>query len=112
SAFFNNTTQPAMDGNVKDTPPILVVPRAEDRPRWDVLSREIAAARKQAEERKKSAKGDFDKWLAALKPEELAKQVPAEALVLLAPLNEGEGKKLHLTVAGKPRELALKDAGW
>jgi hypothetical protein len=26
SAFFNNTTQKAMDGNVKDTPPIVVVP--------------------------------------------------------------------------------------
>jgi cytochrome c553 len=26
SAFFNNTTQRAMDGNIKDTPPIMVVP--------------------------------------------------------------------------------------
>ena len=34
SAFFNNTTQPAMDGNVKDTPPVIVVPRMEDRACW------------------------------------------------------------------------------
>ena len=27
SAFFNNTTQPTMDGNVKDTPPTVFVPR-------------------------------------------------------------------------------------
>ena len=27
AAFFNNTTQAAMDGNIKDTPPIIVVPR-------------------------------------------------------------------------------------
>ncbi len=32
TAFFRNTTQPTMDGNVPDTPPILVLPRAEDRP--------------------------------------------------------------------------------
>ena len=31
AAFFNNTTQAAMDGNIKDTPPIVVVPGAEDR---------------------------------------------------------------------------------
>ena len=31
SAFFNNTTQNAMDGNVHNTPPIIPVPRAEDR---------------------------------------------------------------------------------
>ena len=35
SAFFNNTTQAAMDGNVKDTPPVVFVPLKEDRPRWE-----------------------------------------------------------------------------
>ena len=33
AAFFNNTTQDAMDGNIKDTPPIDVVPAADDRAR-------------------------------------------------------------------------------
>ena len=28
AAFFNNTTQAAMDGNIKDTPPTIVVPSA------------------------------------------------------------------------------------
>ena len=32
SAFFNNTTQGAMDGNIKDTPPIVVVPPDERSP--------------------------------------------------------------------------------
>ena len=31
AAFFNNTTQSAMDGNVKDTPPAVFVPDAKDR---------------------------------------------------------------------------------
>jgi hypothetical protein len=30
SAFFNNTTQPVMDGNVQNTPPTLSVPAAAD----------------------------------------------------------------------------------
>ncbi len=37
SAFFNNTTQPVMDGNIKDTPPIVFVPGAGDRDRWLAL---------------------------------------------------------------------------
>ena len=31
SAFFNNTTQSPMDGNVKDTPPVVIVPQDTDR---------------------------------------------------------------------------------
>ncbi|MFN0170747.1 MAG: DUF1549 domain-containing protein, partial [Bryobacteraceae bacterium] len=34
AAFFRNTTQNAMDGNIPDTPPVIVVPRDEDRERW------------------------------------------------------------------------------
>ena len=33
-AFFRNTTQKVMDGNISDTPPILLVPRARDRAAW------------------------------------------------------------------------------
>ena len=31
SAFFNNTTQPIMDGNIKDTPPTVLVPQPDRR---------------------------------------------------------------------------------
>ncbi len=54
-----------MDGNIKDTPPIVFVPQMEDRPRWDVVAKELAEARKQVEARKQTARADFDKWLAA-----------------------------------------------
>ncbi|MBI2686533.1 MAG: DUF1553 domain-containing protein [Acidobacteria bacterium] len=43
AAFFRNTTQPTMDGNVPDSPPIVVVPRDEDRARWTALHQEIAS---------------------------------------------------------------------
>ena len=36
-AFFNNTTQPAMDGNMKDTPPVVVLPRSEFEQEWKQL---------------------------------------------------------------------------
>src|SRR5207245_11488149 len=35
AAFFNNTTQGAMDGNIPNTPPTIIVPRMEDPPHWD-----------------------------------------------------------------------------
>ena len=46
AAFFRNTTQPAMDKNVMDSPPILRMPRAEDAKRYAALPGEIDAAKK------------------------------------------------------------------
>ena len=46
AAFFRNTTQPAMDDNVMDSPPILRMPRAEDATRYAALPGEIDAAKK------------------------------------------------------------------
>ncbi|MHB1421768.1 MAG: DUF1553 domain-containing protein [Gemmataceae bacterium] len=115
SAFFNNTTQGAMDGNIKDTPPTVFVPRMEDRPRWDALSKELADARKQVEQRKQTARADFDKWLAASsKPGAPATEpLSSEQLRLHAGLNEGSGGTIHLTVDGKPCTAALASgAAW
>src|SRR5205807_939098 len=75
SAFFNNTTQGAMDGNVKDTPPTILVPQPEDRSRWEALSKELAEVRRQADARKQVARADFDKWLAAAKPDQIAASI-------------------------------------
>lgn len=38
TAFFRNSTQHAMDGNVSDTPPIVVVPAMAERARWDAIA--------------------------------------------------------------------------
>jgi cytochrome c553 len=62
SAFFNNTTQGAMDGNVKDTPPTVFLPAAADRERWPALAQELADARQQLEQRQKQARAAFDRW--------------------------------------------------
>jgi hypothetical protein len=109
SAFFNNTTQGAMDGNISNTPPIIFVPRAEDRPRWDVLSKEIAGLRTKIDARKKAAQKDFDLWLAQAKAEQIAALVPSAGLTLHAKLNEAQGKTASFVVDGKAREINLGD---
>jgi hypothetical protein len=108
SAFFNNTTQGAMDGNIKDTPPILVVPRQEDRPRWDTLVKELGEAQQQSAARKQTARGDFDKWLAEAKVEQVQALIPADALAFHAPLNEGTGSEIKVTLGGQPKTLTIK----
>ena len=105
SAYFNNTTQGAMDGNIKDTPPILFVPRMEDRPRWEAAVKELAEARKQVEARKQTARADFDKWIH--KPEAQAMgQPPSDALRFHAALGDGKAT-IALNVDGKARSAAL-----
>jgi hypothetical protein len=102
AAFFNNTTQGAMDGNVKDTPPVLPVPRPEDRARWDAVPKELAAVQKQADARKQGARADFNKWLAGASHDEVAALIPAAALRFYAGLSEGDGTSIKLMADGKP----------
>jgi mono/diheme cytochrome c family protein len=105
AAFFNNTTQGAMDGNVKDTPPVIVVPRREDRVRWPILSRELAALRQQTEARKQAARADYQKWLATAKPAEVSSLIPTDGLVCQAPLDEGKGKTVHFILSGQKQPV-------
>jgi hypothetical protein len=113
SAFFNNTTQGAMDGNIPDTPPVIRVPRGEDRPRWAAVRRELAQARRQAEARKRTARAAFERWLAGVAPASIAAQVPGDGLRLHARLGEGAGNTVRLVVDGKERPVTLPTGiGW
>jgi hypothetical protein len=109
SAFFNNTTQGAMDGNISNTPPVIFVPRSEDRPRYDVLAKEIAALKAQIDARKQNARKDFDTWLSAAKSDQVAGLVPSDGLKLHAKLNEGQGKSVNFVIDGTARTLNLND---
>jgi hypothetical protein len=108
SAFFNNSTQGALDGNIRDTPPILFVPARADRPRWDKLSREIKELQAKIEARKQAARPDFDQWLAGATADQVAEQVPSQGLGLHAVLSAGAGKDVSLVVGGKPRTVKLE----
>ncbi|MGC4045846.1 MAG: DUF1553 domain-containing protein [Armatimonas sp.] len=87
SAFFNNTTQNAMDGNVKDTPPTIPVPLVADRARVAQLKTLIPEARKAAEERKATARTAFETWLSGEK--QTAVTLPGDSYFYAA-LSEGE----------------------
>lgn len=113
AAFFRNTTQKPKDGNVKDgLGPILVLPTEADRPRWQALPQEIAAAKTQMQENRKLASAEFDQWLASAKPEDLDNDLPTKDLVAHLPLNEGIGSEVTGT-CGTPRTVkALGEVTW
>src|SRR5579871_277881 len=106
SAFFNNTTQEVMDGNVKDTPPTIPVPQMEDRERWAALPGEIGAEKQQVDGRRLAARADFDAWIKAGDMTAVAATVPTDGMRFHFPLAEGQGKELQATFDGKPMKTA------
>ena len=84
SAFFNNTTQPVMDGNIKDTPPTVLVPSAADKARWQSLPGELAEVRKQLDARKTAAVAEFTKWLGGTDSNSLSAMIPSGGVKLAA----------------------------
>ncbi|HEV3024127.1 MAG TPA: DUF1553 domain-containing protein, partial [Pirellulales bacterium] len=75
--------------------------------------KQLADTRGQIAARKNGAKPDFDAWVAQATPAALAELVPAQGLQLDAPLDEGDGKVVHLAVVGAPRELSVPTGfGW
>ena len=54
-AFFRNTPQKAMDGNVSDTPPILLVPHEDDRAEWDRVQSRLTEIRAEIRKRVEAA---------------------------------------------------------
>ena len=113
AAFFRNTTQGPKDGNSKDgRGPVIVVPSEEDRPRWDALPGEIAAAVAKRNGRRQAARPEFDAWLAGAKPEMLASDTPTDGLVVHALLNEGSGNETA-NVCGSPETFtATGEVTW
>jgi Protein of unknown function (DUF1553)/Protein of unknown function (DUF1549)/Concanavalin A-like lectin/glucanases superfamily/Planctomycete cytochrome C len=102
AAFFNNTTQNAMDGNIAETPPMVVVPPDADRARWDALGADLAATLQKTEARRQAARPDFEAWLAKTTPEFFRTQLLKEDYHLRLPLNEAAGQTVHaLTTNGK-----------
>jgi len=107
SAFFNNTTQAAKDGNVQDTPPILPVPKPEDRPRFRALEREIPGAKAAVERRKQDAKPEFDAWIQQADIAVVARSLPQDTPLVDLPLAEGQGGSTSVRLVGKESDLPL-----
>jgi hypothetical protein len=80
AAFFNNTTQGALDGNIKDTPPAVFVPSTADRARWSAIPGELASLKSHLEARAAAARPDLEKWLAAQNQDTLRSVIPSKEL--------------------------------
>ncbi len=65
-AYFNNTTQPGLDGNAKDSAPVIrVFANEEDRDRLDTLRAELAKIENErVKPARKTAEAAFQQWLA------------------------------------------------
>ncbi|HYE17235.1 MAG TPA: DUF1553 domain-containing protein [Tepidisphaeraceae bacterium] len=107
AAFFNNTTQAVRDGNIANTPPIIPVPKVEDRARFAEVQKQVKALTEQADARKKAARPDFVAWLKGDRAKEVAASVPTDSLSFHLPLTEGKGTKAAAKVDGKATPLTF-----
>jgi hypothetical protein len=107
SAFFNNTTQKAMDGNVKDTPPTVVVARPEEQARWDELQPQLKAASKRVEDRKQEARLTFESWGTNADIATLEKTLPTNVPTLHLALAEGAGESVIAKIENEDRPLSI-----
>ncbi|MFM9024143.1 MAG: DUF1553 domain-containing protein [Planctomycetaceae bacterium] len=110
SAFFTNTTQAAKDGNVKDTPPIVVVPTRADRERFVGLERARLAATRTADKRKAAVRPAFDAWIRAADAGTVAALLPQDPPVVEWPLAEGTGNTTRWRFDGEWRDGPLSAA--
>ena len=69
SAFFRNTTQGALDGNIRDTAPILVMPtKGADEDRWNQIPKDILSAQTSIVKVKEGQRAEFNTWIATASP--------------------------------------------
>ncbi len=103
AAFFRNTTQGGLDGNVKDgRGPVLYLPTDADKPRWTALPAEIAKGNEQVASARKLGLPLFEQWIATAKPADLDADIPSKGLIARLALNEGSGIPAGTTAAGTP----------
>ncbi|HYI97576.1 MAG TPA: DUF1553 domain-containing protein [Bryobacteraceae bacterium] len=121
-AFFRNTTQNVMDDNIPDTPPVLVVPRPEDRYMWEKVSARRAEVRAEMVAIESQDHAPFRKWLSEREarqvalPLDKADQVYGLDLSALqapaAKLPEDQFRIGDSDVAGRSAIHFLKTDGW
>jgi hypothetical protein len=107
AAFFNNTTQRPMDGNVHNTPPVLPVPAVADFDRWAAIERDLLATRQRVAAARDQAREHFAAWLADLAPQAVAATAVQETPLLAMPFAEGEGTSTAIRQGGKDVGLPL-----
>ena len=107
TAFFRNTPQPALDGNLKDTPPVIVVPIEADRPRWAQLEKQVADLSAQLDQQKQAAAKTFDAKLAAGHADDLSEPVDPADQSFSLPFDAGDGDRAALVSNGQDDSIVL-----
>ena len=102
TAFFRNTTQYVMDGNVSDPPPILVVPDDDDRELWHQLRQEAADIDAALQARAASMDPMFVEWLTRGAHRELETPLDASAEILTLALEDPGGPAVWLEGERQP----------
>jgi hypothetical protein len=77
-----------MDGNIKDTPPVVMVPLDSDQQRWNELAAQVPTSQQVLAARRVAARPEFDAWLATAKPDAISAHAPTSDLELHAPLDD------------------------
>ncbi len=104
TAFFRNTTQYVMDGNISDPPPTLVVPRDEDRATWRRLRQEVDDVEDAMTERLDAVEATFANWLESNAHRSVAAPLGAEAELLRLDL---DGAEPAVILGGERKPVAL-----
>ena len=115
-AFFRNTTQPVMDGNMPDSAPVIVVPRPEDRPKWEKLSARLTAVQSAMADAIKGADQPFAEWLGHRSKAVVAHPFDAKGEAYAADVAalakaDGPVRTGDSNIAGRPAVYFVKDEG-
>ena len=105
TAFFRNTTQYVMDGNISDPPPTLVVPRDEDRETWYRLREEAGELEDAMTARHDAVEPTFAEWLASGGHREIDAPLGADSEILRLDLDGGA--EPAVIVAGERKAISL-----
>ncbi len=112
AAFFKNTTQKPLDGNISDTPPVIVVPRPDDRERWREAQAREKDLRSQLQSRQAAAQPEFRAWLDA-EGKSITEPIDPAAELLSVSMNEGSGERAAGRFQGASFSLPLaKKTSW
>ncbi len=103
TAFFRNTTQYVMDGNVSDPPPTLVVPSHQDHGRWHELRQEAAETEARIEDRAATVDKVFAEWLASKEYQSIQTPLEESAQLLTLTLDDEPAVEME----GSRKRIAL-----
>lgn len=107
SAFFRNTQQKPRDGNIYDTPPVIVVPAENERERWVAALKRISDTKGQLGQRLKDNAAVFAEWQKNGEDRKLTAPLDEATQTVSAALEIGEGTSTEVTVDGQTVTVEL-----